>query len=209
MKKHLSSILALLAVLAVLPVMSQALTMKVEDWDSTGLFNTVEFNVSLTDDAGVPMNNGEWFTAFCVDYYQPISKGTTVSTSVQPADFRDGLGLQTAWLFENYYPTDASNLQIAALQLAIWNVTDGYSLGGTSQAKVLANSYVSALNSNFGSADLDYLNRTYTIFTSGTKQDLIVKTGDPGSPVPEPSTVLLLSAGLLGIVGFGRKKASK
>ena len=31
----------------------------------------------------------------------------------------------------------------------------------------------------------------------------------PGAPVPEPSTILLVGTGLLGIIGFGRKRLNK
>jgi len=36
-----------------------------------------------------------------------------------------------------------------------------------------------------------------------------VDEGSPGSPVPEPATLILLGAGLVGLAGVGRKKLFK
>lgn len=36
-----------------------------------------------------------------------------------------------------------------------------------------------------------------------------VSDSDIGSPVPEPGTLILLGAGLVGLAGFGRKKFKK
>ncbi|MDY0091701.1 MAG: PEP-CTERM sorting domain-containing protein [Candidatus Vecturithrix sp.] len=227
--KKFASIIVVLVILALLPAISQAMSITFDKFTNTNIFSTGKMDVSLRDDDGNVMNDeGEWFTAFCVDKNQSISVGNTLSAYVSPSEYArvnnfldNQIGLKTAWLFDTFYTDNASSIEIAALQLALWKLTDNYSAtpaNSTQRAAVnLANSYLFNLNMNFGSADFAYLDRHYMIFTSGNRQDLIVKTGDlwpetpvtpeiPVTPVPEPGTLLLIGLGLLGIFGFSRNR---
>jgi hypothetical protein len=43
----------------------------------------------------------------------------------------------------------------------------------------------------------------------GGYYDLVTTSWQEGSPVPEPTTLLLLGSGLLGVIGYGRKRFKK
>lgn len=82
-----------------------------------------------------------------------------------------------------------------------------FSLLGTNLNSLDENSFLSLLSAPpaHGQPDPQYfIARFQGIGTEGGSDVAI-----PGSPVPEPATLLLLSSGLIGLAGFGRKKFKK
>jgi len=158
------------------------------------------------------LNGGPSFESYCVDLYQTINFGAPPYPEYTFA----GLG----HLFANANAhADLGRLYAragvvsdavmeAAFQIAVWEIAyeatgTAYNLasgaasfaGGTaasSGALTLASSWLSSLASG-GPA--------ITVLDSRVHQDVIY------APVPEPSMVLLMAAGLLGVSAAARKKA--
>jgi hypothetical protein len=172
--------------------------------------------------------------ALCVDLFTDINLDSTYDTnSLSPSDVSNKNLERTAWLIDNallstydgatydselasqYWADDATSG--AALQLAIWDIThdggDGLSTGSVAygsrahpaNAAVLAaaNYYISI--SKGKSSDYAYVYQNYIRGTTREAQMLI-------SPLhvvvdtPEPATLALAGAALIGLGCFARRK---
>jgi len=101
---------------------------------------------------------------------------------------------QAVWLMDNCGGTAIQN---AAVQLAIWNVEYGITLDSNNNQNVVTafNTYMALLGSNLYTGT-DYMIAPLAPYA----QNLLVYS--PPAPVAEPTTLMLLGSGLIGLAGF-------
>ncbi len=186
------------------------------------------FHLEINDEAP-PTNwpNGGTFDAFCVDVQHYVGNGEVVLEDManwrqpytDPKSFPayDGAGSYVAYMIEHFgMPGDL--MRKSAMQLAVWevlyekpdtgaakpvfNVSSGFARSyGVDDAELIsqANAYVSAVNAltSIPNAHAPWIK---TVNDNGSYYQ------DFTTPVPEPSTLILLGMGLLGAAGLARKK---
>jgi len=157
------------------------------------------------------LNGGPSFVSYCVDLYQHISFGTLYSEYTAPGSthvFANNRAYaDLGRLYANAGVIDSS-VEEAAFQIAVWEIayetTPGaYVLGSgaasfsggsadSSGALGMAAAWLTGLGSGAG--------RGISVIESADHQDVIF------APVPEPSTYMLMMAGLLATVEISRRR---
>jgi PEP-CTERM motif len=157
------------------------------------------------------LNGGPSFVTYCVDLYQLISFGTLYPEYTAPGTTHvfanDRAYADLGRLYANSGSVDTS-VKEAAFQIAVWEIAyettaGAYDLsagaarfsGGSadsSGALGLASGWLAGLGAGPG--------RGIEVIDSTEHQDVIF------APIPEPSTVALMLAGLAAGAGFARKK---
>jgi len=172
-------------------------------------------NVALTESASAggfltSVNGGPSFESYCTDVYQSISFGDPAYTDYTQTNAAHVFANSHAYadLGKLYATAGAitNSVHEAAFQIDVWEIsyetTGSYNLGSgsasfaggsaaSSGALTLAASWLSSLSAS-GPA--------IGVLDSRTHQDVIY------APVPEPSTVLLMVMGLLGIATVARRR---
>ncbi len=156
------------------------------------------------------LNGSPSFVTYCVDLYQHISFGTLYSDYTAPGSthvFANNRAYaDLGRLYANAGVVDTS-IEEAAFQIAVWEIayetTPGaYALGSGAAsfsggsavggALGLASTWLAGLGNGAG--------RSVSVIESSAHQDVIF------APVPEPSTYMLMFAGLLATVEISRRK---
>ena len=156
------------------------------------------------------LNGGPSFVSYCVDLYQHINFGTLYPEYTAPGTTHvfanDRAYADLGRLYANAGVVDTS-VEEAAFQIAVWEIASettpgAYALGSGAAsfsggsaaggALGLAATWLAGLGDGAG--------RSISVIESTEHQDVIF------APVPEPSTYMLMLAGLMATVEISRRK---
>jgi len=147
---------------------------------------------------------------YCVDFAATTYVPSTYSGSLTGLDaISNGVGAEAAWLMNNTEGLGADSN--AAVQLVLWELLYGNNFTYTpssvdSTINTLYGEYLTEAQSNsYSGSGYSVALLQYSNNNPSSGQNLLVNAPDP---VPEPTTILLVGSGLIGLASFFRKKMS-
>jgi len=165
--------------------------------------------------------NGVLTESYCVEFLQFSPSGPTGYDFIGlPSDSKYK---EAAWIMQNYDPARINYNQVVNAQVAIWEILSadpgnlwsgdlsvqswsGY--GSREGAQAIVDQVLNLYNNNpnyFNNFDTT----SFKLAHNDNFQDYLVKSQDhvnpQDHPVPEPSTILLLCGGLIGLLGIREK----
>ena len=158
---------------------------------------------------GVRFDSNLTALLFCADPFVMLRTDAVEVTPLSTNQFSSGPRL--AWMFNTYVPSFTQNWQAAAFQAAAWDIVadngNGFAAGRvqsttTTDAQVLnfANVMLSA------SANKSGTGATFYQPTAGPRYSQTLFNASPDASVPEPSSYLLIGAGLLALSQIRRRQ---